>query len=308
MSNNPRVSIGLPVYNGENYLAGAVESLLAQTYTDFELIICDNASTDGTEAICREYALRDNRVRYQRNAANLGASPNHNLTVELARGDYYKLAAHDDIYRPSFLEKCVEVLDREPEVVLAYTKTHMITGSNERVLRHYEDELRTGAIAPHIRFGDVIMEDLPGFRVFGVMRTEVLCRTPLWQSFGGADKMLVARMALLGPFREVPEFLFVYRWHAAQSSELRNEPEKYYEWWDPANAGKVVFPTWRYLYELLASVSRAPLEWVERMRCYAAVARWVRSRRSDLVMDFGRARRLAAHRLSGHATPKHKTG
>jgi glycosyltransferase involved in cell wall biosynthesis len=303
MSRSPRVSIGLPVYNGDNYLAKAIESLLAQSLSDFELIICDNASTDGTEAICREYALRDDRVRYHRNASNLGASPNHNLTVGLARGELFKSASHDDIYRPTFLEKCVEVLDRDPEVVLAYTKTHMVTGDNERLLMHYEDSLRTDAPQPHVRFGDVIMEDLPGFRVFGVMRTEVLRRTPLWQSYSGADKMLVARMALQGRFYEVPEFLFVYRWHGEQSSELREEPEKYYEWWDPANAGKIVFPTWRYLYELFAAVTRAPLGTAERLRCYAAAARWARVKRRNLSQDFGRARRLAASRVAGRKNP-----
>ena len=93
----PRVSIGLPVYNGENYMAAAIDSLLAQTFTDFELIISDNASTDATEQICRDYAHRDGRIRYYREEVNRGAAWNFTHTFELARGEYFKWHAHDDL-------------------------------------------------------------------------------------------------------------------------------------------------------------------------------------------------------------------
>ena len=90
MNNRSRVSIGLPVYNGEKYLEQALISILSQTYTDFELIISDNASTDRTQAICREYAAKDPRIRYYCNEENLGAAPNHNRVFELASGEYFK--------------------------------------------------------------------------------------------------------------------------------------------------------------------------------------------------------------------------
>src|SRR3954470_1068595 len=93
----PRVSIGLPVYNGQRFLAPAVSSLLAQTFADFELVICDNASTDDTEAICRRFAERDPRVRYHRNEQNVGAAPNFNRALALSTGQYFKWAAHDDL-------------------------------------------------------------------------------------------------------------------------------------------------------------------------------------------------------------------
>ena len=115
----PRVTIGLPVYNGQNYLVETLESLLAQTYTDFELVISDNASTDRTEAICRQYAAGDARIRYYRNDENIGASANYNRAFELGRGEYFKWAAHDDLLAPTYLERCVEVLDANPDVVLA---------------------------------------------------------------------------------------------------------------------------------------------------------------------------------------------
>src|SRR3974377_1117825 len=99
----PKVSIGLPVYNGENYLRLAIDSILTQDYTDFELIISDNASADATQEICREYTARDCRIRYYRNKINIGASGNYNRVFELARGGLFKWAAHDDVHLPAFL-------------------------------------------------------------------------------------------------------------------------------------------------------------------------------------------------------------
>ena len=117
----PRVSIGLPVYNGERFLARAIDSLLAQDFVDFELVISDNASTDGTGEISRDYAARDPRIRYHRNERNIGAVGNFNRTLDLASGEYFKWAAHDDWCAPQFLGRCVEVLDDDPSTVLCFT-------------------------------------------------------------------------------------------------------------------------------------------------------------------------------------------
>ena len=122
----PRVSIGMPVYNGENFLAEALDSMLAQTFVDFELIISDNASTDRTKAICRDYAARDRRIRYHRVDDNQGATWNFNHTFELARGEYFKWAAHDDLCDPTFVARCVEVLDSDPTVICCHTQTRHI--------------------------------------------------------------------------------------------------------------------------------------------------------------------------------------
>ena len=94
----PRLSIGLPVYNGERYIGEAFEALLGQTYEDFELIVSDNASTDGTPEICLRYARQDRRVRYIRQERNIGLIPNHTFLIQQARGELYKCAAHDDLY------------------------------------------------------------------------------------------------------------------------------------------------------------------------------------------------------------------
>jgi glycosyltransferase involved in cell wall biosynthesis len=108
-----KITIGMPVYNGAQYLSAAIESILAQSYGDFDLLISDNASTDGTEEICRTYGKNDQRFRYIRQPQNVGAAANHNLLVSMTDSLYFKWAAHDDLLAPGFLATCVDVLDRD---------------------------------------------------------------------------------------------------------------------------------------------------------------------------------------------------
>src|SRR5437867_8743488 len=136
----PRVNIGMPVYNGERFLEEAIDSMLNQSFKDFELIISDNASTDRTQEICRAYLARDRRIRYFQNQTNLGATANFNRVFELSSGEYFKLANADDLSAPDLLAKCVAVLDAHPEVVLCYPKTTIID-ENGDMIRQYEDNL-----------------------------------------------------------------------------------------------------------------------------------------------------------------------
>ncbi len=118
----PRVSIGMPVFNGEKFLAEAIESILAQSFRDFELIISDNASSDRTEEMCRAFAARDERIRYFRQPVNQGAAWNHNFVFNQSSAGYFKWQCHDDLCDPTFIEKCVAVLDREPLAALCYSQ------------------------------------------------------------------------------------------------------------------------------------------------------------------------------------------
>ena len=120
--NTPKVSIGLPVYNGEPFLSETIDAILAQTFKDFELIICDNASTDDTERICRRYAARDKRISYYRQHHNIGAAGNFNRVFNLSSGEYFKWAAHDDLIAPEYLARCVEILERDRSVVLCHSR------------------------------------------------------------------------------------------------------------------------------------------------------------------------------------------
>jgi glycosyltransferase involved in cell wall biosynthesis len=286
----PRVSIGLPVWNGERYLAEALDSILAQTHADFELIISDNASTDRTGEICRMYAARDERIRYFRNETNLGAAGNFNRVFELASGDYFKWAAYDDLCAPEYLERCVKILDREPDIVLCYAKTRIIDEHGEFV-EDYLDGLNLRSPKPHERFRDLF--SAPGLcnPVFGLIRSAVLKRTALIGNYASSDRVLLGELALLGQFYEIPEYLFLRRGHPERSLEANVTDAEIAAWFDPALRGRILLPRWRRLFEYLGAIRRVPVSWFERVRCYIQLGRFVLSpnRLGGMVEDLLRA-------------------
>lgn len=182
----PRVSIGVPVYNGERFVAETLDSLLAQTFEDFELIICDNASTDRTEQICRTYAGRDARIRYVRNAENLGAGRNFRRVLELSSGEYFRWANCDDLFAPEGLARCVEVLNREPSVVLTYPKTKLVDERGS-VISEYEDGLHLQSLKASEHFAELYQKLRLVNVIYGLMRTDILRHTGLLRNFPGGD-------------------------------------------------------------------------------------------------------------------------
>ena len=278
VTGGPRLSIGLIVFNGENFLAEALDSLLAQTYTDFELVLSDNGSDDATESICRHYAARDGRIRYYRSDINRGATWNHNRVVELARGELFKLAAHDDAYEPNFLDQCIVALDRRAEAVLAYTRTLMMMHGDRNSLQLYRDRVATCSPSAVIRFRDLLHTHIPNFRLFGVMRMAALRRAGPFGAYNASDNVVTLRLALQGPFVEVPEPLFLYRWHDAQASQMLHEPGSFTCWWDPSRDGARIFPHWRLLAEYLRAVLGLPLGARDRLRCLLEIGRWAARR------------------------------
>lgn len=240
----PAVSIGLPVYNGERYLAEAIDAILAQTYRDFELIISDNASTDGTQAICERYAAADPRVRYDRLETNLGAAPNYNRLLDLARGRYFKWGAHDDNIRPTFLAQCVAVLDARPDVVCAYPATFVIDGEGA-VMSEYRDRLDLPQETPHERLVAYLRQNFMRGTgmcnpVFGLIRTEELRKTRLIQDFPASDRSLLGHLTLLGKFVELPEPLFERRVHDNISTIANRSIRARRAWFNPkAKSGLV---------------------------------------------------------------------
>ena len=217
MSTAPRLSIGLPVYNGEKYVAESLEALLGQSFTDFELIISDNASTDSTGDICRHYEKQDSRVRYFRQPRNIGLAPNVNFVVHQARGELYKEASHDDLYARDLLESCVDALDEYPHVVLAHSWTAKVDGSGN-VTKAYEYPLNTATPRAPERFRSMLF-DSGGDDDYGVMRTNVLPPDALKGSHHHADRTIIAEMRLHGPFYQVPDWLYFRREHPGQSGQ-----------------------------------------------------------------------------------------
>jgi len=266
-SDTLRVSIGLPVYNGENYIEEALHSILAQTYTDFELIISDNASTDRTPGICQAYAAKDRRIRYHRNKENLGGPANYNRTFGLSRGEYFKWAAHDDVLAPDFLRQCVEALDDHPEVVLCHPRSRIIDEDSE-VIEDYGVHLGTDSPHPYVRFRDLIWVRHWCLQFFGLIRRSALEATRLHGNYASADRVLLIELALRGPFHEVAEYLFFSRRHGRQGSQAARDLHAYAAWFDSSKTEKLAFPASKLALEHFRAVRDAPLGPSERARCY----------------------------------------
>lgn len=225
----PIVSVGVPVYNGEKYLAATLDTLLAQSLEDLEVVVSDNASTDRTAEICQRYQEKDERVRYFRNARNLGAALNFNRVVELSRGALFHGGACDDLYAPRFFERCVDALDHDPGLVLSYPRTRMIDEEGQplpfdqernRYIDSYGDVLMSppppyigAAATPEKRFREVLWPMGWSLPLCGVIRRAELLETSLYRNYYGADKVLLAELALQGRFHQVPEELFAKRVH-----------------------------------------------------------------------------------------------
>ena len=275
----PRLSIGLPVYNGEEYLAESLDALLGQTYEDFDLVISDNASTDSTQEICLQYAAKDPRIRYIRLPRNIGAAPNHNYVFAECRSELFKWASHDDLYGRELLQRCVDALDERPEVVLAHVDQAVIDEKGE-VKVPYEYTIATDSPRAPERFRSLLFEP-GGDDWYGVMRTEVLRRVKPLDSFHHADRTFVAEIALHGPFHQVPELLYFRRDHPTRAERANPSKRSRCVNLDPRRAG-LLHPTPRllaeYVWGFFASVRRAPLSPADRRACYRHLAAWMASR------------------------------
>ncbi|MGH9962626.1 MAG: glycosyltransferase family 2 protein, partial [Pyrinomonadaceae bacterium] len=205
----PRVTIGIPVFNGANYLAQAIDSILAQTWGNFELIISDNASTDETQEICRSYEARDQRIRYIRNEHNIGAAGNFNKLFSLARGRYFKWAAHDDVCAPEYLQRCVGVLDRYPSALIAYPRGQLIDEKGTLLPYDYPPEfpVEISSGDPITRYRSIMLRECWFALPIGLFRASALRKTTLFRDHYGGDRLLLCQLALQGSFYEVEDYL-----------------------------------------------------------------------------------------------------
>lgn len=282
VNDKSRVNIGLPVFNGEKYLRQTLDSILAQKYQDFTLIISDNASTDKTQQICYEYAKMDDRISYHRNRRNFGAMLNHNRVFELSSGEYFKWASHDDVLAPEYLEKCVRVLDNDPSIVLCHSKVGIID-ENGVLVGNYDDRKLNGISSwkPHERLRDLLSLRNTSCAITGVIRRSCLAKTSLG-NYIGADTNLLVEIGLMGRIYEIPERLFfrrahpqaytnVYPWKAAVR-DYRSQ----LDWWASNEKNlRLVLPHLKNLIEFLRSVNRVPLKSSERWLCYREISRWL---------------------------------
>lgn len=291
-SESKRVIIGVPVYNGAAMLGEMLESLRAQTFSAFQVTICDNASTDGTAEIARRFVAADPRFVYHRNETNIGAAPNYNRVFELGHdAPYFKWAPHDDLYAPAWLERCVEALDGDPAAVLAWSMVDVVDETGEgRALDHasYHRGVQASFVDEHgrrgwtmgplhlaegpdpaVRLGELLDSMIGCFAGLGLIRTDALRRSSLQRSYYGADRALLAELVLMGPFRQVPERLYTNRYHKTASRDLTASQRR--SWIDAR--GAVGWPTMRQRLDILRAPAVAGLSPRDRARCIAVALR-----------------------------------
>ena len=280
----PRVTVGLPVYNGARYLSSALDSLAAQTFSDLEIVISDNGSTDETEEICRDFAARDERVRYIRRAENRGAAWNFNSVVSEASTPYFKWAAADDVLAPACVERCVEVLDEtDDRVVLVYPETKLIDEEGA-VIGDWQDGVDLREAAAHDRLRSLVQNLILGHPMFGVVRRHSLEQTHLNGSFPSSDYVLLAELAMLGEIRQVREPLFFRRVHGESSRNANASPEQLSEWFGAGSATRREHT--RLYAEHLRAIASSPIPLRERLRCLATFNNaWLRRHGVHIVEE-----------------------
>lgn len=309
MSASPRLSVGLPVYNGEKYIDQSIESLLGQSFEDFELIISDNASTDGTADICRRYGKQDSRIRYIRQSRNIGLSLNHNFVLQQSRGEYFKWAAADDLYGRDLLKSCVDALDEHADVVLAHSWEAAIDDAGT-VMQAMDYPLATDSPRAPDRFKGILFGSsglfessdpaVPGFvrvdnsgilracDIYGVTRTPVMRKVAPLGSYHHSDRIIICALALHGRFHMTPDWLYFRRDTSDRtynkSPKLRDRCEVN----DPARKNRLLHPTARlvaeYFWAYVDAIQHAPLSPTDRRECYRNLTVWMMDRVTSKIV------------------------
>lgn len=284
ISRQPKLSIGLPVYNGGDYLAQSLEALLGQTFGDFELIVSSNASTDATDDIVRRYAAEDRRIRLIRQEVNIGAARNHDVVFRHSRADLFKWASADDLYARDLLERCVAALDGAPDVVLAHSWTAAIDEDGD-LIQAMEYPLATDSPQVAVRLHSMVFggDDAPGAiradDFYGVIRSDVLRTVKPHGSHHHADQTFMAELALRGRFRQVPDWLYFRRHHGRRAFLANPTPRSWTANLDPRRAERWRHPTARLYAEFVwahaDNIRRAPLTASERRACYRVLGSWL---------------------------------
>ncbi|MEB3291700.1 MAG: glycosyltransferase family A protein [Synechococcales bacterium] len=272
----PKVMIGLPVYNGENYLEQALQSILAQTYTNLQVIVGDNASSDRTEEIIRSYMAQDDRILYYRHEHNIGAAPNYNFVFQkaLERGaTYFKWAAHDDLMAPSFVESCVEVLERNPSLAIAHSRALSMEADGE-ISGNFDYEIRLDGKTAADRFMRIMWT--PGYftEIFGVMRVDLMRQTRLQGSFAGSDRSFMAEMLLLGSVGYVERYLFTRRDHPQAYCHMKNKTAQLL-WYDTSRPKLMAYLAGPLkVWYALESIVRTSLNGWDKVQCIEMLMEW----------------------------------
>jgi glycosyltransferase involved in cell wall biosynthesis len=273
------VTVCVPVYNGERFLEQCLDSLLAQTYGNFVLVISDNASTDRTQEICQKYVKADSRVRYHRNRVNVGMYGNYNLVLGLVDTPYVKLANADDFWAPEMLADAMDEMEREPSLVLCHPRTVLVDEDGREIHRH-EKPLHLMEDDPALRFRRVLTELGLVNQLMGVIRTDAVRSMLPFMNYAPADSVFLAELSLYGKIMELPGFQYFRRFHEACSSWDRKSDSHQVRLVSSAGTQRVHLATWKYHWGLVRRVLRSPLGLgakMELLRFLGRRAAWDRS-------------------------------
>ncbi len=294
-TSQPLVSIGLPVYNGSNFIEDAIDSILGQTYSNIELIICDNASTDSTAELCRRYVESDARVSYYRQIKNLGAARNFNCAFNKSKGKYFKWASHDDLLESDYIDNCVSFLEKHPDFVLCWPYMDFIDEAGRFIGRQAMNNLSISqeTFASRIRqlFDFQIAGDDVIPTIFGLMRSDALRQTRLWQRFISSEEILMLELLLQGKVWQLEKTGFHFRIHDDSAFHKNRTPAEREKWFDTDKHYVLQFPVWFLLARYYALIAKSQIGHAEKLRCYYEITRravylW-RRYLGDLVKFFG---------------------
>lgn len=253
----PLVTIGIPVFNGANFLEKALESASEQKDVNLEIVAVNNGSTDETAEILDRYAATEPRLRVFHSDVNRGAAWSFNKCVELATGDYFRWAAHDDVFDSRFTRACLDVLLENPDVSAVVTKAEMIDDAGDKVAP-LEDFWGAVSADPVKRGADIMLDSRWCLHIFGLIPMPILEQTRLIQPFSSSDHVTLFELALRGRFAMVDERWFSNREHQSRSMRAHGELARDREaWFDPGRDGVYTLPKWR----LFRAYTRGFYEW-----------------------------------------------
>ena len=288
-SSKPRLSIGVPVYNGADYIAEALTSHLEQDFGDFEIVVSDNCSDDGTADIVNEFVASDARVQYSRNGENIGGPANFNRLFRLTSGELFRWAAADDRIEPGYLSNVIAMMDADPAIVIGHSQSLLIDPQSQPMLEMdqgwlggdgYMEAIRLSPPSgderfhsehPHDRIDAVINNNHRNFYIFGIMRRAMMMQTKLHGPFYGGDRTLLVEMAMRGTFKKYDAPLFASRSHAKNSGRngLNFEELKQHGASDLSFASMV-------MKGYVNGVRRADVGRIEELKCFFAIAKKIK--------------------------------
>lgn len=313
----PRVSIGLPVYNGENFVGYAIQSVLSQTFADWELVISDNGSTDRTLEICERFASQDSRIKLHVSERNRGAAWNFNQVFHKSSGHYFRWLSHDDWLTPTALSECVAVMDARPELAICTTQTGALDEAGYRILDNAEadSDFECQGITEHSemmrkrliisdsiasRYRGVLLYSRRCNEIYGLVRRELFGSTQLHPSYCGGEKVLLAELAIHGPIHEILKPLFFVRWHDARFTSNNSTLEQY-KHMASAEKRKFLLPhQYRATLGYLCLIPKVKMSVIDRLKCFCV---WLR-----FTLQVSKWASILANTISGRATWAEITG